>query len=583
MTISTLKTLITQLLDRRKGKNDFFFLSDRTSFKRVVGSRRCHVRPRPQIPYPSSRIKDTNSKSSVSAAPRVSANSKSSVSAAPRVSAYSKSSVSAAPRVSAYSKSSASAAPRVSAYSKSSASAAPRVSANSKSSVSAAPRVSAYSKSSASAAPRVSANSKSSVSAAPRVSAYSKSSASAAPRVSANSKSSASAAPRVSANSKSSVSAVPSVSANSKFSVSAVPKESACSKSSASTAPKKPIYSKPSESPVPEKSKFSKSFEPALISTSCSTPRSKENIIYEITSNSTKRYVPHVSLRTPLNNRSLTFLVDTGSAVSLIKSKAIKSMPVLQNEIIHLKGIDNTNETIPTSDIKRDNEAISYLMSHQIKRSALLGVIGTLSKKLFGTMDEEDAIRYDNAIHEIQTDTSKIASTLKENILVTTSTLKSYNNTLETIKTNEHELNVAIDALYEDIKNLTYISKELGIRSRILELTSMLENSLLALSFKVEDIMNSVMFAIFSISRSMIRRFPTECIMQVMLVLSNFFSITLDTEQDISEKSKAYLRGSQASNLGTYLIGNKTMSLFLKLFISHRKNEMSSESPRTIY
>ncbi|KAH9631122.1 hypothetical protein HF086_008624 [Spodoptera exigua] len=91
-------------------------------------------------------------------------------------------------------------------------------------------------------------------------------------------------------------------------------------------------------------------------------------------------------------------------------------------------------------------------MSHQIKRSALLSVIGTLSKKLFGTMDEEDAIRYDNAIHEIQTDTSKIASTLKENILVTTSTLKSYNNTLETIKTNEHELNVAIDALYEDIK-----------------------------------------------------------------------------------------------------------------------------------
>lgn len=133
-------------------------------------------------------------------------------------------------------------------------------------------------------------------------------------------------------------------------------------------------------------------------------------------------------------------------------------------------------------------------MSHQIKRSALLGVIGTLSKKLFGTMDEEDAIRYDNAIHEIQTDTSKIASILKENILVTTSTLKSYNNTLEAIKSNEHELNVAIDALYEDIKNLTYISRELGIRSRILELTSMLENSLLALSFKVEDIVNSVMF-----------------------------------------------------------------------------------------
>ncbi|KAH9644970.1 hypothetical protein HF086_003300 [Spodoptera exigua] len=310
--------------------------------------------------------------------------------------------------VSAYSKSSVSAAPRVSAYSKSSVSAAPRVSAYSKSSVSAAPRVSAYSKSSVSAAPRVSAYSKSSVSAAPRVSAYSKSSVSAAPRVSAYSKSSVSAAPRVSAYSKSSVSAVPSVSANSKISVSAVPKESACSKSSASTAPKKPIYSKPSESPVPEKSKFSKSIEPALISTSCSTPGPKENIIYEITSNSTKRYVPHVSLRTPLNNRSLTFLVDTGSAVSLIKSNAIKSMPVLQNEIIHLKGIDNTNETIPTSGHFQlqlfPNSEITYRF-HVVEQIVLNydGIIGTdLLNDLEGIIDyNSDTLQIGNIITKL--------------------------------------------------------------------------------------------------------------------------------------------------------------------------------------
>lgn len=146
-------------------------------------------------------------------------------------------------------------------------------------------------------------------------------------------------------------------------------------------------------------------------------------------------------------------------------------------------------------DIVRDNEAISYLMSRQTKRSAPLSFIGTLSKKLFGTMDEDDAIRYDKAILEVESDNKKIASLLKDNILITTSTLKSFNETVNVIKYNENQLSLAIDSLYKDVKNLTYVSEELGIRSRVLELISMIENSLLSLSFKVEDIVNSIMFS----------------------------------------------------------------------------------------
>lgn len=147
------------------------------------------------------------------------------------------------------------------------------------------------------------------------------------------------------------------------------------------------------------------------------------------------------------------------------------------------------------NDITHDNEAIFHLTSRQSRRSALLGFVGTLSKKLFGTMDEDDAIRYDNAINEVETDQKKLALLMKENILVTTSSLKSFNETLSIIKVNEKHLKNAIDAISEDILNLTYVSRELGIRSRLLELTSMIENSLLALSFKVEDIINSIMFS----------------------------------------------------------------------------------------
>lgn len=146
-------------------------------------------------------------------------------------------------------------------------------------------------------------------------------------------------------------------------------------------------------------------------------------------------------------------------------------------------------------DIAHDHEAIFHLTSRQSRRSALLGFVGTISKKIFGTMDEDDAIRYDNAIKEVETDQKKLAILMKENILVTASTLRCFNETLSTIRSNENHLKNAIEEMSKDILNLTYVSKELGIRSRMLELTSMIENSLLALSFKVEDVINSIMFS----------------------------------------------------------------------------------------
>lgn len=146
-------------------------------------------------------------------------------------------------------------------------------------------------------------------------------------------------------------------------------------------------------------------------------------------------------------------------------------------------------------DLSRDNEALTNLTPRHAKRDAILGFIGTLSKKLFGTMDENDAIRYDYAIKEIQSDEKKLASLIKENILVTTTTLKTFNQSIQTLDSNQRKLSVAIDALYVEVRNLSIISRELATRSRILELVSIIENYLLTLSFKTEDIINSITFS----------------------------------------------------------------------------------------
>lgn len=146
-------------------------------------------------------------------------------------------------------------------------------------------------------------------------------------------------------------------------------------------------------------------------------------------------------------------------------------------------------------ELSRDNEALINLTPRHSKREAILGFIGTLSKKLFGTMDENDAIRYDHAIKEIQSDEKKLASLIKENILVTSTTLKTFNQSIHNLDSNQRKLSVAIDALYVEVRNLSTISRELATRSRILEIVSIIENYLLTLSFKTEDIINSIMFS----------------------------------------------------------------------------------------
>ncbi|KAF9407067.1 hypothetical protein HW555_012786 [Spodoptera exigua] len=206
---------------------------------------------------------------------------------------------------------------------------------------------------------------------------------------------------------KSSVSAVPSVSANSKISVSAVPKE--------------PAYSNPTKSAVPRHQPTLNSLYPLYLKSQLvlnppHPPRLRSQSILN-PPNLLKLSTGQEFIK-PLTNSSGIYFDPIGS-LSLVDSYLSVVIPlktsfinphinnlhyILENskslceESKVLDNVECNNLFLPLltrfQDIKRDNEAISYLMSHQIKRSALLGVIGTLSKKLFGTMDEEDAIRY---------------------------------------------------------------------------------------------------------------------------------------------------------------------------------------------
>lgn len=139
--------------------------------------------------------------------------------------------------------------------------------------------------------------------------------------------------------------------------------------------------------------------------------------------------------------------------------------------------------------------SISHLVNKRFKRGAWIGGVGTLAKTIFGTLDENDAIKYDNAIRNIQDDEKKIASLVKDNVLVTTSSLKEFNITLNKIKFNEICLNEAIDKFSISLKNLTFISNILNVKSKINSILNNLEASMLTLSFQLQDITNAILLA----------------------------------------------------------------------------------------
>lgn len=151
--------------------------------------------------------------------------------------------------------------------------------------------------------------------------------------------------------------------------------------------------------------------------------------------------------------------------------------------------------TVRYKDIEKQFDSISHLVDSRIKRGAWFGGVGTVFKHIFGTLDENDALRYDDAINAVQSDTKKLASLMKENILVTTSTIAAYNNSIYKLKINEDSLNHAIDNLSVKINNLTLISNNLLTSINFISIFNSLETSLLTLSFHLEDIINAILLS----------------------------------------------------------------------------------------
>lgn len=241
----------------------------------------------------------------------------------------------------------------------------------------------------------------------------------------------------------------------------------------------------------------------------------------------------HLSVITPLDISNFrTHIDNVNSAIGTIRFLCVQKYNTGCHDILEPL-------TIRYNSVEKQFSSLSHLIENRAKRGAWFGGIGTVFKHIFGVLDEDDALRYDDAINSVQSDTRNLASLVKQNILVTTSTISAYNNSLHKLKTNEDRLNLAIDNLSTIVKNISTISNDLLSSIHFISIFNNIETALLALSFQIEDIVNSILFSNVHILHPSIltpqqlyreladnyRHFPNNLELAVSLQLNSIHSI----------------------------------------------------------
>ncbi|XP_053607488.1 uncharacterized protein LOC128673571 [Plodia interpunctella] len=209
--------------------------------------------------------------------------------------------------------------------------------------------------------------------------------------------------------------------------------------------------------------------------------------------------------------------------------------------------------TIRYHDIVSEYSTISHLVNRRSRRGAWIGAVGSLSKIVFGTLDENDAIKYDNAIRNVQDNEKRLSSLIKDNILITSEVLTNFNKTLQSIQLNEVSLNLVIDNFSSTLKNITLISNELVVKTNIDFILNSLEASILTLSFHLEDITNAIIFSSQNILHPAVLP-PTHLYQEIV---NNYRYLPVDLKLPVSLTLSNIHIITNVSSVVCYSIGNK--------------------------
>lgn len=129
----------------------------------------------------------------------------------------------------------------------------------------------------------------------------------------------------------------------------------------------------------------------------------------------------------------------------------------------------------------------------KVKRSLEFG--GEILKFFFGTLDADDARKYDSAIESCKKSENELFHLMKDNIHVVKSTINNFNSTIYKLSQNEIKINSQIDNMNGILSQITKIDNELFYISRINSLLNIIESSVLSVSNLLDTTLNAILFS----------------------------------------------------------------------------------------
>lgn len=118
--------------------------------------------------------------------------------------------------------------------------------------------------------------------------------------------------------------------------------------------------------------------------------------------------------------------------------------------------------------------------SVKTKRSLEFG--GEILKFFFGTLDADDARKYDAAIESCKKSETEIFHLMRDNIHIVKSTINNFNSTIYKLNQNEIKLNAQINNLNDIFSQITKTENSLLYTSKLNNLLNIIEGSLLSIS-----------------------------------------------------------------------------------------------------
>ncbi|XP_026744653.1 uncharacterized protein LOC113505986 [Trichoplusia ni] len=178
---------------------------------------------------------------------------------------------------------------------------------------------------------------------------------------------------------------------------------------------------------------------------------------------------------------------------------------IQSEDVDSCKDISNPIEILTMSNYVK-LESLSHIIakkSNKTKRSLEFG--GEILKFFFGTLDADDARKYDAAIESCKKSETEMFHLMRDNIHVVKSwfllflwvksTINNFNKTIDNLNRNEIRLNNQINNINKIFSQITKNDDILFYTSKLNNLLNIIEGSLLTISSLLDTTLNSILFS----------------------------------------------------------------------------------------